>query len=91
MGLVLAQNGENEKAANEFREAIRLCPGYADAHANLGAVLMLSDVAEAIGELERALSLDPALIKAQFNLAEAYGNSPRYGVAKQIEQLRKII
>jgi tetratricopeptide (TPR) repeat protein len=91
MGLVLAQNGENEKATNEFREAIRLRPGYADAHANLGAVLMLSDVAEAIGELERALSLDPALIKAQFNLAEAYGNSPRYGVAKQIEQLRKII
>ena len=91
MGLVLAQNGENEKATAEFREAIRLRPGYADAHANLGAVLMLSDVAEAIGELERALSLDPALIKAQFNLAEAYGNSPRYGVAKQIEQLRKII
>ena len=91
IGLVLAQNGDDEKATAEFREAVRIRPDYADAHANLGAVLMLSDVEEAIGELEKAVSLDPALIKAQFNLAEAYGNSPSHGPAKQIEQLRKII
>ena len=87
----MAQNGDDEKATAEFREAVRIRPDYADAHANLGAVLMLSDVEEAIGELEKAVSLDPALIKAQFNLAEAYGNSPSHGTAKQIEQLRKII
>ncbi len=91
MGLVLAQNSDDEKATAEFREAVRIRPDYADAHANLGAVLMLSDVEEAIGELEKAISLDPALIRAQFNLAEAYGNSPSHGSAKQIEQLRKII
>jgi tetratricopeptide (TPR) repeat protein len=91
MGLVLAQNGDDEKAAAEFREASRVHPDYADAHANLGAVLLLSDVEGAIAELEKAVSLDPTLIKAQFNLAEAYGNSPSHGTAKQIEQLRKII
>lgn len=90
-GLVLAQNGEDEKATVEFREAVRVRPDYADAHANLGAVLMLSNVDQAIGELEKAVSLDPALIKAQFNLGEAYGNSPGHGTAKQIEQLRKVI
>ena len=91
MGLVLAQNGEEGKAGEEFREAVRIRVGYAEAHANLGAVLILSDVEEAIVELEKAVSLDPTLIQAQFNLAEAYGNSPSHGPAKQIEQLRKII
>ena len=91
MGLVLAQSGDDEKATAEFRDAVRIRPDYADAHANLGAVLLLSDVEQAIGELEKAISVDPTLIKAQFNLAEAYGNSPSHGSEKQIEQLRKII
>ncbi len=91
IGLVLAQNGDDEKASNEFREAVRIRPDYADAHANLGAVLLLSDAEQAISELEKAISIDPTLIKAQFNLAEAYGNSPSHGTPKQIEQLRKII
>ena len=91
MGLVLAQSGEDEKATTEFREATRIRPDYADAHANLGAVLLLSDADEAITELEEAISIDPTLISAQFNLAEAYGNSPSHGTAKQIEQLKKII
>ena len=91
MGLVLAQNGDDDKATAEFREATRIRTDYAEAHANLGAVLILSDVEEAIVELEKAVSLDPTLIQAQFNLAEAYGNSPSHGTGKQIEQLRKII
>jgi tetratricopeptide (TPR) repeat protein len=91
LGLVLAQNGDDEKAADEFRSAARIRPDYADAHANLGAVLTLPDPKQAIGELEKAVSLDPTLISAQFNLAEAYGNSPTNGTEKQIAQLRKII
>jgi tetratricopeptide (TPR) repeat protein len=91
IGLVLAQSDEDEKAIAEFREAIRLRPDYADAHANLGATLMPTDVDQAITVLERAVSIDPALVKAQFNLAEAYGASPNRGAAKQIEQLRKVL
>ena len=44
---------------------------------------------QAIAELEKAVSSDPASVNAQFNLAEAYGNSPKYGTARQVEQLRK--
>jgi tetratricopeptide (TPR) repeat protein len=47
--------------------------------------------AEAIRELERAVELAPALVKAQFNLAVAYGAAPDHGSAKEIEQLRKVI
>jgi superkiller protein 3 len=91
IGLVLAQFDEDEKAILEFREALRTNPEYADAHANLGATLMPTDVEQAVIELEKAVSLDPTLVKAQFNLAEAYGASPEHGPAKQIEQLRKVI
>ena len=91
IGLVLAQSGDDEKAIAEFREAVRIRPDYADAHANFGAALLLSDVEQAVVELEKATLLDPTLIKSRFNLAEAYGNSPSHGPAKQIEQLRKII
>jgi tetratricopeptide (TPR) repeat protein len=91
IGLVLAQSDEDEKAIAEFREAVRINPNYADAQANLGATLMPTDVEQAIVELEKALSLSPTLVKAQFNLAEAYGNSPNHGPAKQIEVLRKVI
>ena len=91
IGLVLAQSDDDEKAIAEFREAIRLNANYADAHANLGATLMPTDVEQAIVELEKAVSLSPTLVKAQFNLAEAYGNSPSHGLAKQIELLRKVV
>jgi tetratricopeptide (TPR) repeat protein len=91
LGLVLAQSDQDEKAILEFREAIRTAPGYTDAHANLGATLMPTDVAQAVTELEKAVSLDPTSVKAQFNLAQAYGASSSHGPAKQIEQLRKVI
>jgi tetratricopeptide (TPR) repeat protein len=91
MGLVLAQSDDDEKAIPQFREAIRINPNYADAHANLGATLMPTDVEEAILELEKAVSLSPTLVKAQFNLAEAYANSPSHGPARQIEVLRKVV
>jgi len=31
------------------------------------------------------------MLKAQFNLAMAYGADPNYGPAKEIDQLRKVI
>lgn len=91
IGLVLAQTDDDEKAIAEFREAIRINPNYADAHANLGATLIPTDVEQAIVELEKAASLSSTSVKAQFNLAEAYGNSPSHGSAKQTEQLRKVV
>src|SRR5438552_2474280 len=70
---------------------LRISPDYADAHANLGAVLTLTDSEQAVRELEKAVALAPGSLKAQFNLAVAYGQNPSYGPAKEIEQLRKVI
>ena len=44
-----------------------------------------------MSELERALALEPRLLKAQYNLALAYEASPAQGPAKAIDQLRKLL
>ncbi len=91
IGLVLAQSNEDKAAIAEFREALRIRPDFADAHANLGTTLISTDSQEAVLELKKAVALAPGLLKAQFNLAVAYGADPSYGPAKEIEQLRKVI
>jgi len=88
---VLTQANDDDGAIASFREAIRISPDYADAHANLGATLTPTDSEQAIHELEKAVALAPTLVKAQFNLAEAYGSNSKYGTTKEIEQLRKVI
>src|SRR5207248_1279019 len=60
-------------------------------HANLGAVLTTTDGEEAVHELEKSVPRAPGSLKAQFNLAVAYGANANYGLAKEIEQLRKVI
>ena len=105
---------------------IRLRPDFAEAHNNLGLVLIQAGddagghrVAARGGapraglrrrarqsrrradadrrrgrrfaSWRQAVALAPASVKAQFNLAVAYGASPALGAAKEIEQLRKVI
>ena len=91
LGLVYTQANDDPKAVHAFREAIRLRPDYADAHSNLGGVLTTTDIAESVRELERAVALRPALLKAQYNLAIAYGSSPQHGADREIAVLRKLI
>ena len=74
---MLIQAGDDQAGIAALREAVRISPDYADAHANLGAALTPTDAEEAIRELEKAVALAPASVKAQFNLAVAYGASPR--------------
>ncbi len=90
IGLVLTQADDDNAAIAAYRDALRLRPDYADAHANLGAALISTDVEQGIVELEKAVALAPDSVKAQFNLAVAYGSS-KAGTAKEIEQLRKVI
>jgi len=91
LGLVYTQTGEDEKAITAFGEAIRQRPDYAEAHANLGAILTATDVAKAVRELEKAIELQPGLLKAHYNLAMAYGSSPEHGTDREIEQLGKLL
>ncbi|HEU0038304.1 MAG TPA: tetratricopeptide repeat protein, partial [Verrucomicrobiae bacterium] len=90
IGLVLTQADDDNAAIAAYRDALRIRPDYADAHANLGAALISTDVEQAVIELEKAVALAPDSVKAQFNLAVAYGSS-KAGAAKEIEQLRKVI
>ena len=91
LGLVLIQAGDDEAGIAALREAVRISPDYADAYDNLGAALTPTNVKEAISHLEKAVALAPGSVKAQFNLAVAYGVSPEHGTTTEIEQLRRVV
>ena len=91
LGLVYTQSGDDEKAAVAFREAVKLRPDFADAHQNLGTLLITSDAPEAVRELQIAISLQPRLLKAHYNLALAYDANPADGPAKEIAELEKLL
>ena len=62
--------GHREEAVAHLAQALRLKPGYAEAHYNLGmALAQTGRVAEAIEHLEQALRLKPDLIEARNQLA----------------------
>jgi tetratricopeptide (TPR) repeat protein len=55
-----------DEAMDQFNIALRLNPGYANAHLNLGKALANAGrVEEAIKELSEAVRLDPNLTEAQ--------------------------
>jgi tetratricopeptide (TPR) repeat protein len=57
-------------AIGEYREALRIQPGYANAHYNLGNILFRKgEVGEAIQELQKALELRPGNVDYENGLA----------------------
>ncbi|MGH9629755.1 MAG: tetratricopeptide repeat protein, partial [Bryobacteraceae bacterium] len=90
LGLVLIQVGDSEKAVAAFREALRHAPAYAGALGNLGAALVASRPDEAIHLLEKAVAIQPVFVRAHYNLALAYAQSPEHA-DKAIPQFRKVI
>jgi len=65
----MQRQGKWEEAAAEYRALLRRWPGYAEAQANLGAVLArLGDYQGAIAAYEAALRLNPQLTPALLNL-----------------------
>jgi len=71
-GIVLARSGRLDDAIAEFREAARLDPSLAEAHANLGGTLFRAGRArDAIQPLQIAISLNPNQPGWYFNLAGA--------------------
>lgn len=72
-GITAFSEGDIAGAAEAFEEAVRLAPGSAEAHTNLGLVyLQLSRIDEGIRELEQAVALDPQPVRTQLQLAAAY-------------------
>ncbi|MEE8460333.1 MAG: tetratricopeptide repeat protein [Phycisphaerales bacterium] len=65
----LARAGALDQAIALFAEAIRIDPGLAETHSQLGAArLAAGDDAAALPHLLRALELDPAFADARYNL-----------------------
>jgi tetratricopeptide (TPR) repeat protein len=72
-GVAAQQRGELERAADAYRRAIDADPQYAEAHANLGAVLArLGQYDQAVLSYARALLINPQLNAARLNLGLAH-------------------
>jgi tetratricopeptide (TPR) repeat protein len=67
------QKGSFDEAARMYQELVRAVPGDAGLLMNLGMALAMGGrEAEAIGPLERAIKLKPALVPAQLFLGSSY-------------------
>ncbi|HUL53415.1 MAG TPA: tetratricopeptide repeat protein, partial [Opitutaceae bacterium] len=90
-GNALAGEHRFAEAAVRYQTALRLKPGYVEAHSNLGnAWRQLGRLPEAIAECRAALRLDPTYVKAHNNLGNALldeGRTPE-AIAEYEEALR---
>ena len=73
LGLAVAQQGRFEEAEQILAGAIRLNPGDAGVHANMGNVLrLLGRLEDALAAFGRAIELDPGHAGARSNRGNAY-------------------
>jgi tetratricopeptide (TPR) repeat protein len=73
LGVAYHVQGEIGLAIEEYREALRINPDYADAYSNLGAAYYAQgEVDLAIKSWEDALRIDPSLAQTHHNLGVAY-------------------
>jgi tetratricopeptide (TPR) repeat protein len=69
--------GRIPDAVFEYQAALRIYPNYAEAHNNLGAILLQSgQTMEAVGEYQAAVRLDPDYPDAHSNLGGALSRLP---------------
>jgi tetratricopeptide (TPR) repeat protein len=86
----LRLQGKFSDAIAQLREAIRIEPGYARAHSDLGLVLRAEgNVAEAVVEYREALRLDPDSIDAHNGLAVTFAGQKRLDDA--VAEFREIV
>jgi protein O-mannosyl-transferase len=69
--------GRATDAIREYRRALQIYPNYADAHNNLGAILLQAGrTTEAVAEYQTAVRLDPDYPDAHSNLGGALSRIP---------------
>jgi tetratricopeptide (TPR) repeat protein len=91
-GMKLLENGRLEGAVEQFRQVLKVSPGAADVHNNLGVALgRLKQIDEAIEHLKQSLTLNPDLVEACDNLALLYLDCQEWEqAAKLFEQVIKV-
>lgn len=81
-GQVLAGKGDNEGAANQFGIALKLDPGFYDAHMNLGALFSRTErPVDAISEFTQAATIRPESAEPHIYLALAQSNGKQFAAA----------
>jgi len=91
LGVALAGRGEIDAALEQFREAVRIKPDYADPYNNIGlAFWRRGDIAAAAEQYRRALQYDPGSPETQSNLGLALSRLGQRdaGIAHLQEALR---
>ena len=90
LGVVYVKSGRYPEATEEFKEAIRIKPDYADAHFNLGlAYRKLGKYREAIEAYGQAIRIKPDYAIAYYNLGVAYLNLNDRGSALEEYKILK--
>ena len=78
-GTQYLDRGKVQEARAAYAEAVAMMPDYAEAHANLGLVRMLTgDLDGAVSRQLEAIRLNPGLAEAFYNLGNAYSRHRRY-------------
>jgi tetratricopeptide (TPR) repeat protein len=88
-GNALLAEGQNSSSMAQFRAALRISPGYADAHNGLGVALASAGRRpEAILEIQAALDANPNLPDARTNLGNLLAQTGR--VADAVAQYEEV-
>jgi len=78
LGNALLRKGRTSEAIDQFTEALRINPDYAEAHNNLGyALLVTGRTSAAIEQCREALQIDPTYAHAHNNLGNALAQTGR--------------
>ncbi len=78
LGNGLLRQGRVDEAIAHYREALRIKPGYEEAHDDLGtALLRQGRLGEAIEQYHQSLALEPSNAKAHNNLGDALAREGR--------------
>jgi protein O-mannosyl-transferase len=78
LGVILMSTGRENEAVTQFSAAVRLTPGSAEYHVNLGLALaqLPGRLPDAMAEYQRALQIDPNFQAAHLNLGLALAQLP---------------
>ncbi|MGA3163184.1 MAG: tetratricopeptide repeat protein [Verrucomicrobiota bacterium] len=90
LGGALFRKGQIDEAINQYQEAIRLKPDYAEAYNNLGTAFQKKgQIDEAINQYQKAIRLTPDYADAHYNLGNALGRKGQ--VDEAISQFQEAI